>query len=185
MPSFPDLDPLGDGLVTVRPAAERDIPEVLIAYQDDPELHLRLGQERPPTGAELGRLAERAEADRAAGRMMVLTIAEAGSDVCLGQINVHHVDWDHLRAELGIWVAPAARGRGLARSALRLVAGWLLREASLERVELRTETGNERMLSAARAAGFRYEGVLHGFVIERGERVDNAVLSMVQRDLAG
>ena len=47
---------------TVRPAAERDIPEVLIAYQDDPELHLRMGEERAPSGAELGRLAERAAA---------------------------------------------------------------------------------------------------------------------------
>ena len=186
MPSFPELDqPLTDGEVVVRPAAERDIPEVLIAYQDDPELHLRLGQERPPSGAELGRRAERAGADRATGRGMTLTIAGQGSDVCLGQIIVHHVDWEHSRAELGIWVAPQARGRGLARSALRLVARWLLREASFERVQLRSETGNEQLLTAARAAGFQYEGILRGYALERGERVDNAVLSMVQRDLAG
>jgi RimJ/RimL family protein N-acetyltransferase len=186
MPSFPELiEPLADGEVIVRQAVEHDIPEVLIAYQDDPELHLRLGQERPPSGAELGRLAERAEADRVAGSTMMLTIADEGSDVCLGQINVHRVDWENCRAELGIWVAPAARGRGLARSALGLVACWLLREASLERIQLRTETGNERMLAAARAAGFHHEGVLRGYVRERGERVDNAVLSMVRRDLTG
>jgi RimJ/RimL family protein N-acetyltransferase len=185
MPSFPELDrPLTADGIAVRPAAERDIPEVLIAYQDDPELHLRLGQERPPSGAELGRLAERAGTDRVAGHVMMLTIADEGSDVCLGQINVHHVDWEHSRAELGVWVAPAARGRGLARSALRLVAGWLLREARLERIQVRTEPGNERMLAAARAAGFQDEGVLHGYARERGERVDNAVLSLVQRDLA-
>jgi RimJ/RimL family protein N-acetyltransferase len=65
------------------------------------------------------------------------------------------------------------------------VASWLLREASLERIQLRTETGNERILAAARAAGFQDEGVLHGYVRERGERVDNAVLSLVHRDLAG
>jgi RimJ/RimL family protein N-acetyltransferase len=186
MPSFPDLDqPLTGDAVAVRLAAERDIPEVLIAYQDDPELHLRLGQEGPPSGAQLGRLAERAEADRAAGHGITLTIVQPGSDVCLGQINVHHVDWDHRRAELGIWVAPAARGRGLGRSALRLVASWLLREASLERIQLRTEPGNERLLAAARAAGFQDEGVLRGYARERGARVDNAVLSLVRRDLAG
>ena len=65
--------------------AERDIPEVLIAYQDDRELHLRMGVERPPSGAELGRLAERAEIDRAAGRAVTLTIIGRGSDVCLGR----------------------------------------------------------------------------------------------------
>jgi RimJ/RimL family protein N-acetyltransferase len=73
----------------------------------------------------------------------------------------------------------------LARSTLGLVARWLLREASLERIQLRTETGNERMLAAAQAAGFHYEGVLRGYVRERGERVDNAVLSMVRRDMTG
>ena len=36
MASFPDLQvPLSDGGVSVRMSAERDIPEILIAYQDD------------------------------------------------------------------------------------------------------------------------------------------------------
>src|SRR5260221_9578388 len=116
MPSFPDLDePLIDNEVRVRLAAEYDIPEVLIAYQDDRELHLRMGEPRPPSGAELGRLAERAAADRAAGRGMTLTIVGPGSEECVGQVNVHQVDWDNARAELGIWVAPQERDRGLAR----------------------------------------------------------------------
>jgi RimJ/RimL family protein N-acetyltransferase len=185
MPSFPELDqPLGDGPVRVRPAAERDIPEVLIAYQDDPELHLRMGEQRPPSGAELGRLAERGAADRDAGRGMTLTIV-SGSDVCQGQVNIHHVDWDNARVELGIWVAPQARGRGLARAALRLVATWLLRDLEFERVQLLTETDNDRLLQAALAAGFQREGVLRGFLLEQGARVDVVVLSLVRRDLTG
>lgn len=186
MPSLPDLDrPLSDGEVAVRRAAERDIPEVLIAYQDDRELHLRMGVERPPSGAELGRLAERAEIDRAAGRAVTLTIIGRGSDVCLGQVNVHHVDWDHGRVELGIWVAPQARGQGLGGTALRLVARWLLEHAAFDRVQVLTEVDNERMLRAAAAAGFTSEGVLRGYLRERGLRVDAAVLSLVRADLAG
>src|SRR5205085_729432 len=103
VPGFPQLDrPLANGEVIVRLGAERDIPEVLIAYQDDRALHLRLGQERPPSGAELGRRAER---------------------------------------------------------------------------------DNERMIGCTRAAGFSYEGVLRAYTFEHGSRVDNAVLSMVRRDL--
>ncbi len=105
--------------MTLRFAAERDIPEVLIAHQDDPELHRRLGLVRPPSGAELGRREERAATERAAGALLTLTILEPGSDVCRGQIDVHAVDWDHLRAELGIWTcAPAhfaAAGSGAPR----------------------------------------------------------------------
>jgi RimJ/RimL family protein N-acetyltransferase len=184
MPSFPALEqPLTDGSVTVRLAAERDIPEVLIAYQDDPELHLRMGEERPPSGAELGRLAERADADRTRGSRLTMTIVGTGSDVCVGQINVHHVDWDNARVELGVWVAPQTRGRGLASSALRLVARWLLIELGFERVQLLTEPDNRRLLSAAEAAGFQREGLLRGFLLERGARVDVVVLSLVRRDL--
>ncbi len=186
MPAFGDLDePLGDEKVRVRLATEYDIPEVLIAYQDDPELHLRMGGTRPPSGAELGRLAERAADDRASGIGMTLTIVGSGSDVCVGQVNVHHVNWDNARAELGIWVAPRARDKGLARTALRLVATWLLRDLGFQRVQLLTEPDNDRLIRAATGAGFHREGVLHGYLRERGVRVDVVVLSLVRDDLTG
>jgi RimJ/RimL family protein N-acetyltransferase len=184
MPSFPKLThPLSDGSVAVRFAAERDIPEVLIAYQDDPELHLTLGRDRPPSGAELGRHAERAEADRVAGRFMTLTIVDPQDDTCRGQLTVDHLDWDHARADLGVWVAPQRRGQGLARAALALVARWLLEESALQRVQILTAPGNERMVRAARGAGFTFEGVLRGYTRHRGGRMDAAVLSLVRRDL--
>lgn len=184
MPSFPELiEPLSDGTVTVRLAAERDIPEVLIAYQDDPELHVRIGEARPPSGAELGRRAEAAEADRLAGKLLVMTIVTGRDDTCRGEINVHHVDWEDARAELGIWVAPGHRGRGLARRALALVARWLLQECPFERVHVLTDPDNEPMIHAAQAAGFSFEGVLRSYQRLRGSRVDSAVLSLVRRDL--
>jgi [ribosomal protein S5]-alanine N-acetyltransferase len=186
MPSLPELrEPLTDGTVAVRPAAERDIPEVLIAYQDDPSLHLRMGQVRPPSGAELGRRAERAEPDRVAGRRLTLTVIEPGDDTCCGQIHVRGVDWDNSRAELGIWVAPQRRGRGLGTRALALVATWLLRDAGLHRIGLVAEADNERLIRAARSAGFSHEAVLRGYTRTRNGRVDNAVLSMVGPDLRG
>jgi RimJ/RimL family protein N-acetyltransferase len=130
-----------------------------------------------------------------AGRGVSLTITESGDDTCLGQIDVHRVDWEHARAELGVWVAPAHRGRGLARRALVLAGPWLLFEAGLERVHLLTQPDNEPMRRAAQAAGFQFEGVLRGYFRafeglprrrQRGRdaRVDIAVLSLVRRDLA-
>jgi len=184
VPAFPELvEPLSDGSVTVRFATERDIPEVLIAYQDDPDLHRRMAEERPPSGAELGRRAERAEAERVAGRGVTMTIVDPGGDTCRGQLYVHQVDWDNLVAELGIWVSPQRRGRGMARGALALTGAWLLQDGGLERVHVLTEPDNEPMMRAARAAGFSYEGVLRGYVRERSGRIDAAVLSLVRRDL--
>ena len=106
--------------VVLRDYAERDIPEILIAHQDDPRMHLLTGEDRPPSGAELGRAAEREPLERAAGERATLTILEPGSDACRGQIRVYPVDWDQSRAEVGIWLAPQIRGHGLGRSALTL-----------------------------------------------------------------
>jgi RimJ/RimL family protein N-acetyltransferase len=184
VPAFPDLPaPLNDGSVTLRLAAERDIPEILIAHQDDRQLYVRLGLERPPSGAELGRIAEQAATERAAGARVAFTILEPGSDVCRGQIFTPDVDWRHARAEIGMWLAPQVRGRRLASRALTLASRWLLGSTGLERLQIVTEPDNEPMLATARAAGFLHEGVLRGYTRERGTRVDCAILSLLRSDL--
>jgi RimJ/RimL family protein N-acetyltransferase len=180
MPSLPALtEPLSDGHVVLRPAEDRDIPEILIAYQDDPQLHIRLGERRPPTGAQLGSRSERAAAELAAGTEARLTILEPGSDDCRGLVTLQRIDWDHARGELEIWVAPQARGRGVARRALRLAARWALERCGLERVALLVQPDNEPMLRAARAAGLIEEGLLRSYLAD-GDRV---VLSVVREDL--
>jgi RimJ/RimL family protein N-acetyltransferase len=184
MPRIPaPTEPLSDERVSLRLSAERDIPEILIAYQDDPQLHIRMGEERPPSGAELGRREERAASERAAGTHLTLTILEAGSDICRGQIYVHHVDWDDERAEMGMWLSPQFRGRGLAGPALRLASAWLLRTCRFERLQIVTAPHNEPMIRAARAAGFRYESVLRGYLRERRGRADAAIMSLLPGDL--
>ena len=184
MPSFPDLpDPLSTPAAALRLAAERDLPEVLIAHQDDPELHRRLGVARPPSGAELGRRVEGGPTDRATGAALWLTIVAAGSDECIGQIEVRDIDWDHSRAELSIWVAPGHRGRGVATAALGLIGRWLVGACGLARIQLVTEPGNAALRAAARGAGFVEEGVLRGYLRERGRRVDMAMLSLIASDL--
>jgi RimJ/RimL family protein N-acetyltransferase len=183
MPSIPQLtEPLTDGHVRVRMTAERDIPEILIAYQDDPQLHVRLGEERPPSGAQLGSRAEAAQAARETGAYVELTITEPDQDDCIGQVYAIEFDWDHLRAEAGIWLAPHVRGRGIAPRALKLTARWLFQACGIQRLQLFTQPDNDAMLHAAAVAGFTQEGILHGYTRERGRRQDLAVLSLLPTD---
>jgi [ribosomal protein S5]-alanine N-acetyltransferase len=184
MSSFPVIDePLTDDAVILRDYAERDIPEILIAHQDDPRMHLLMGDDRPPTGAELGLAAEREAADRGIGERATLTILEPGSDTCRGQIRVYPVDWDQSRAEIGIWLAPQVRGRGLGSRALRLAGEWLLGPCGLARVELFTEPGNAPMLHAAQTAGFVREGILREYLRKRGKGVDVVIMSLISEDV--
>jgi RimJ/RimL family protein N-acetyltransferase len=186
MPRIPaPTEPLSNERAIIRLSAERDIPEILIAYQDDPQLHVALGELRPPSGAELGRREERAAAERAAGTQLTLTIVEPGADVCRGQVYVHDVDWDNDRAELGIWLAPQVRGRGMAAPALRLAATWVLDNTALERVQVTTTSDNEPMIRAARAAGFAEEGQLRAYLRMAGRRTTATILSLLPSDLEG
>jgi|SRR5579875_1983464 len=158
MSELPLLDaPLRAGGVALRPYAERDIPEILIAYQDDPQLHRLLGQARPPSAAQLGRTAEAAEADRRRGLALWLTICRDGEDRCIGQVSLHSLDWTAASGELSLWLAPGERGCGHGRRALSLAARWLLEHASLSRLELLVDPANEPMKRTAAAVGARVE----------------------------
>jgi RimJ/RimL family protein N-acetyltransferase len=137
MPSIPQPpERMGDEFIELRPIAEWDIPEVLIAHQDDRELHQWLGLSRPPTGAQLGSEVEQAEAHRLAGDSLKLTIVEPGSNDCRGRVEVDRFDWQGGSADVRIWVAPQLRGRGYEQRAAELAGEWLrstvgLRELSI------------------------------------------------------
>jgi len=132
MPSIPEPpERLGDQVVELRAIAEWDIPEILIAHQDDPDLHLKLGQQRSPTGAQLGRQVEEAEPLREAGTAFSLTLVEPGRNDCRGRIEITAIDWERRSAELSVWVAPQFRGRGFADHALTLATGWLTEAVGL------------------------------------------------------
>jgi [ribosomal protein S5]-alanine N-acetyltransferase len=184
VPAIPSpSEPLSDGHLTLRFTLERDIPEMLIAYQDDPLLHVRMSRERPPSGAELGRELEGAERERGEGTRASLTIVEPPAQQCRGAVTVHTINWDQRRAELGVWVALEHRGRGLGRRALRLVTPWLFGTWGLKRLELLTDPDNEPMLRAAHAAGFVREGVLRAYRRAGRGRRDMVVLSLLANDL--
>jgi RimJ/RimL family protein N-acetyltransferase len=126
MPSIPEPpDRISDALIELRPIAEWDIPEVLIAHQDDPQLHRRLGLPRPPTGAQLGSEVDDAQARREAGTGVKLTIIEPGNNDCRGRVEVDEIDWERGSAALRVWVAPDRRGRGYEQRAAELAGDWL------------------------------------------------------------
>jgi RimJ/RimL family protein N-acetyltransferase len=81
--------------------------------------------------------------------------------ILVGSIGLHHIS-DHpsgAQAELGYWVAASARGEGYVVEAARAVLDWAFGERGLARVDWRAVVGNVPSARAARALGFRYEGL--------------------------
>lgn len=149
--------PLTDGTIRLRPSAERDIPEILIAYEDDRHLHERLGERRPPSGADLGRASEQAQDDWAAGRRAAFSVTPEGSDTCVGQVILAGLGDERRRAQAIVWLAPGARGRGWGMAALRLATAWALGDGGVDRVEAEVPVEATGLLRLAQAAGLRRE----------------------------
>jgi ribosomal-protein-alanine N-acetyltransferase len=104
-------------------------------------------------------------------------------DEFLGMVAIVDLDLAGRQGEIGYIVVPAARGRGIAGRALRLVSAWALGELGLERVELRISSDNERSLRVAERLGFVREGVLRSLHLKDDARSDMAVYSLLRGEV--
>ena len=120
--------------------------------------------------------------DQADGSRAGFAIVDVSSGEFLGMAALVKLDLESREAEAGYIVAPAARGRGVAVRALRLLTDWSLGELGLERVELRIEVENEPSIRVAERSGYIREGVLRSVHFKQGLRADIAVYSRLASD---
>ena len=85
--------------------------------------------------------------------LAVLAVADAGSDAFLGSVVLFDVV--EPSAEVGFWLAPEARGRGLAADTLRL-AREIARRRGLTAVRARTAVDNVASQRVLERAGFAF-----------------------------
>ncbi|MEV4054214.1 GNAT family protein [Amycolatopsis sp. NPDC049688] len=85
---------------------------------------------------------------------------------------------------MGLVLAPEARGHGYGTEAQRLLVGYLFAHTQLNRVEATTEIGNRAEQRSLEKAGFTREGVLRGYDFRDGEWRDHVLYSVVRSDLA-
>ena len=82
--------------------------------------------------------------------------------------------------QIGIWLAPEARGQGHGAAAQRLMVDYLFANSTRERVEAGTEAGNIGEQKALEKAGFTREGVLRRACLRGGEYRDMVVYSKLR-----
>ena len=90
--------------------------------------------------------------------LLHLVIADRTSDAYLGETMLALSE--HPVGEVGCWVVPAARGRGVATEALVALTDWSFSALGLGRVQVFVAPENEAALRLAQSAGFQREGVL-------------------------
>ncbi|WP_203904502.1 GNAT family N-acetyltransferase [Virgisporangium aliadipatigenens] len=110
-------------------------------------------------------------------------IADPGSDRLLGGIGITHQREGS--GEIGYWVAPWGRGRGVATAATIALTGYAFL-AGYGRLQLRTEYENLASQRVALGAGYRREGVQRSSAIGRdGARHDLVVWARTPGDPPG
>jgi RimJ/RimL family protein N-acetyltransferase len=101
---------------------------------------------------ELPVLAER-------GRLLALAAVDAGSGEVVGGGTLHHLDSERRIVEIGYFVLPHARRRGVATTVARLLAEHAF-SLGIERVAAYVNVGNTASERVAERAGFTREGVV-------------------------
>lgn len=84
--------------------------------------------------------------------------------------------------EVGYWVAPVARNRGVAAAASRVICDWAFDVLDFNRVEWQAYVGNEASRRVARRCGFRLEGTLRARGYQRGEYRDIWIAGLLRSD---
>ena len=182
MRSIPLPDPpLTDGEIRLRPWERRDVPAMTVACQD-PEIPRWTVVPHHYTERHARDFIAQTGADLTTGRELALAIVD-GDDRVLGALGMSNFDWSDMKAEIGYWMAPEARRRGIGARATRMLAEWAVRTLGMERIELLANPENEASQRLAERAGFAREGVLRRYRRRHGVREDLVMYSLLAEDL--
>jgi len=145
-------------VLLLRPFTEADVPAILAACKDR---LIKRYNSAPSDEREARAWAEGEFGSRPHARTFRLAIVDIASKEFIGSLGVPDGDPKARRAEIGYWLAPSARGRGLATRAVRLLCAWAFSELALARIEAipEVETARHTACSIGLGSGVReYSG---------------------------
>jgi len=119
---------------------------------------------------------------RREGTRELFAIVDGDGALFLGIAVAAKIDRATRTAELGYIVLPAARGRGVATAALRLLTEWAFAELAMERLELLISVENEPSKRVASRCGYFREGVLRSAHFKGDLREDTEIWSRLPSD---
>ncbi|WP_247648755.1 GNAT family N-acetyltransferase [Saccharomonospora xinjiangensis] len=151
-----DVLPVTHDGVSLRPLTEADAEAYAEGTKDTAVrryAHLPLPEYTPETVRELVRTEVRKGLED--GTLAVLSIADEAGGAFLGSLVLFGITADE--GEVGFWLSPRARGRGIATRAL-IASGRIARGLGLRALTARTDPANTASNRSLAAAGFVPDG---------------------------
>jgi RimJ/RimL family protein N-acetyltransferase len=181
--AFPD-PPLADAVVLLRPWREADVPGKLMAFSDPVIQRFSWPRTTPYSEADAHEYFAAQQQARQRGEELNFAFVEPrDEDDVLGGGSLYEIDLQRACAAVGYWLAPAARGRGVASHAVGLLARWAFDELDVARLELTCGPDNLASQRVAERCGFVREGVLRSHLPFKGSRRDTVVFSLLPGEL--
>ena len=181
MPALPVPRDLHRDGTALRRLRARDAGPFVQAFRDDPALGVLIGADEDPTEASVRRFIARQPRLRARGEFLGLAVTDATRRPFLGHVMLHSLEFRHERAELGYWLVPAARGKGIGKRAVELLVEYAFTTLNLHRLEIMTTPDNAAARALAASLGFQQEGIMRQRNLERGRRVDVVLLARLRK----
>jgi len=185
MPDAPPLllypnPPLTDGVVALRRWTRDDLGCVEKATQD-PDIPKGTTVPAIFTPEEGQAWIERQWSRHDEGTGLSQAIADVNSDAALGACVL--MTRQPGTVEIGYWLIPRARGRGLGSRAVALLSRWAVTEAGVARVEALVVPDNISSQRVLEKASFRCEGHLRSYLVFETQRMDARVYSLLLSDV--
>ncbi len=173
--SFPEEGRRLSGLLLRLPRLE-DLAELAPAFADVELTEAGNLPLMPPD--KLAELLPLVPALLASGRMAPVVVADAASGEIHGGGTLHHLDGERGIIEVGYWLFPQARGRGIATVVARALAEHAF-TLGVHRVAAYVNVGNVASERVLERAGFTREGVVRSLPKPDGRRVDKVLFSLL------
>jgi RimJ/RimL family protein N-acetyltransferase len=165
-----DLPELTDGALRLRPATLDDVPAIASICRD-PAIQRWTRVPSPYTEQDARDYVEqlvRAGLERGTGvHLLVVPVGEDGDPggTVLGAVGFG-IDQADLAGVVGYWLAPEARGRGIATRGTRLVCRFAFEGLGLGYLGLNAAVENAASNAVARRLGFTLEGTMRSSFVD-------------------
>lgn len=177
-----EIPTLQHGLIALRPTQEKDILSIYEACQD-PLIPRFTTVPSPYTMTHATSfIREQAPAHFQQKKELLFTITKghAEEEKFCGVISFHTISLHNHSAELGYWIAAAARGEGIGTTATKLISEYGFSTIGFRRIEALVNTDNIASQALLISAGFEHEGVMRKKITsDDGTQIDMALFSRI------
>jgi len=114
---------------------------------------------------------------------VVFAVVDQNSKNHIGNVGLHHIDWVHRSAELGIVLGEREFwGRGYGKQVWALITKYGFETLNLHRIYAVVMCGNEASQKCAEASGFKQEGIISEMFYKNGTYLDVIYYNLLKKN---